>query len=103
MLFQYIYPFFRDLSFYSSWKKGVDFSIWSLVLYIFIYGYHNLSKGREILLKLSNNMNSKRYFSNLSDFIEVEEIENLFRFNPPFTVGRDTQVKVISIWLKNIP
>ena len=48
-------------------------------------------------------MNSKRYFSNLSDFIEVEEIENLFRFNPPFTVGRDTQVKVISIWLKNIP
>ena len=69
VLFQYIYPFFRDLSFYS--RKGIDFSIWSLVLYIFIYGYHNLPNGREILLKLANNINSKRYSSDLSDFIEA--------------------------------
>ena len=69
ILFQYIYPFFRDVYFYS--RKGIDFSIWSLVLYIFIYGYHNLPNGREILLKLANNINSKRYFSDLSDFIEA--------------------------------
>ena len=85
VLFQYIYPFFRDLSFYS--RKSIDFSIWSLVLYIFILGYHNLPKGRELLLKLSNNMNSKRYFSDLSDFIEEEEIKTLFRTEPPYYVG----------------
>ena len=84
VLFQYIYPFFRGLSFYS--RKAIDFSIWGLVLYIFIYGYHNIPNGREILLKLSNNMNSKRYFSDLSDFIEVDEIKNLFKIEPPFDI-----------------
>ena len=84
MLFQYIYPFFRDLSFYS--RKGIDFSIWSLVLYIFIYGYHNLPEGKKLLLKLSNNMNSKRYFSDLSDFIEEDEIKTLFKMEPPFDI-----------------
>ena len=43
-----------------------------------MYGYHNLQEGKEILLKLSNNMNSKRYFSDISDFIDASEIENLF-------------------------
>nr|QKQ12919.1 cytochrome b [Sparassis crispa] len=82
VLFQYIYPFFRNLSFYS--RKEIDFSIWSLVLYIFIFGYNHLPKGKELLLKLSNNKNSKRYFSDLSDFIDVEEIENLFTMDPPY-------------------
>ena len=82
VLFQYIYPFFRDLSFYN--RKGIDFSIWSLVLYIFINGYPNLPKGREILLKLSKNMNSKRYFSDLSYFIKVDELENLLKIEPSF-------------------
>ena len=81
-MFQYIYPFFRDLSFYN--RKGIDFSIWSLVLYIFINGYPNLPKGREILLKLSKNMNSKRYFSDLSYFIKVDELENLLKIEPSF-------------------
>ena len=84
VLFQYIYPFFNNLSFYS--RKGIDFSIWSLVLYIFIFGYHNLSNGRDILLKLSNNINSKRYFSDLSDFIEIDEIKTLFNLKPPFEI-----------------
>ena len=56
------------------------------MLYIFIYGYHNIPNGREILLKLSNNMNSKRYFSDLSDFIEEDEITNLFKIEPPFDI-----------------
>ena len=56
------------------------------MLYIFIYGYHNIPNGREILLKLSNNMNSKRYFSDLSDFIEEDEIKNLFKIEPPFDI-----------------
>jgi len=31
-------------------------------------------------------MNSKRYFSDLSDFIDVEEIENIFTMDPPFDI-----------------
>ena len=44
-----------------------------------MHAYHNLPEGRALLLKLSNSMNSKRYFSELSDFIEVDEIKNLFK------------------------
>ena len=84
VLFQYIFPFFKGLTFYS--RKGIDFAMWSLVLYIFIYGFHNLPEGRELLLKLSNNMNSKRYFSDLSDFIDADEIKTLFRLDPPFDI-----------------
>jgi len=29
-------------------------------------------------------MNSKRYFSDLSDVIDIEEIENIFTMDPPF-------------------
>ena len=31
-------------------------------------------------------MNSKRYFSDISDFIEVSEIENLFAIDPPYNI-----------------
>ena len=31
-------------------------------------------------------MNSKRYFSDLSDFIEEDEIKNLFKIEPPFDI-----------------
>ena len=51
-----------------------------------MYGYHNLQEGKEILLKLSNNMNSKRYFSDISDFIDASEIENLFAMEPPYNI-----------------
>ncbi len=84
VLFQYIYPFFKNLTFYS--RKLIDFSIWSLGLYLFIYGYTYLPQGKELLIKLSNNMNSKRYFSDLSDFLDITEIENLFALNPPFDI-----------------
>ncbi len=84
VLFQYIYPFFKNLTFYS--RKKIDFAIWGLGLYIFIYGYNYLPQGKEILLKLSKNMNTKRYFNNVSDFIEIKELENLFLINPPFDI-----------------
>jgi len=84
ILFQYIYPFFKDLSFYS--RKRIDFNIWSLGLFLMIYGYYNLPKGKELLLKLSNNMNSKRYFSNVIDFIDIKEIESLFDIDPPYNI-----------------
>ena len=84
VLFQYIYPFFRELSFYS--RKSIDFNIWSLGLYLIMYGYYTIPKGKELLLKLSNSMNSKRYFSDLTDFIDIKEIETLFDGTPPFDI-----------------
>ena len=84
ILFQYIYPYFIEASFYS--RKSIDFAIWSLVLYLFIFGYHNLPLGKEVLLKLSNNMNSNRYFSDLSDLIELDEINSLLKIEPPFDI-----------------
>lgn len=84
ILFQYIYPYLIEASFYS--RKSIDFAIWCLVLYLFILGYHNLSSGKEILLKLSNSMNSNRYFSDLTDLIELDEIKSLLKIEPPFDI-----------------
>jgi LAGLIDADG endonuclease/Cytochrome b/b6/petB len=84
ILFQYIYPFFKELPFYS--RKGIDFKIWSLGLFLIVFGYYCLPKGKQLLIKLSNNMNSKRYFSNICDVFDIEEIENLFKSNPPFDI-----------------
>ena len=39
-----------------------------------------------MLLKLSNNMNSKRYFSNIIEFLDIEEINTLFEMEPPFNI-----------------
>lgn len=84
VLFQYVLPFFQNLKFYS--RKKIDFMIWSVGLYLFIYGYTNLPKGKALLLKLSNNMNTRRYFSDLSDFVDVQEITELFEMTPPFDI-----------------
>jgi hypothetical protein len=51
-----------------------------------IYGYYTKPKGKELLLNLSNNMNSKRYFSNVIDFIDIKEIESIFDIDPPFNI-----------------
>jgi hypothetical protein len=51
-----------------------------------IYGYYTIPKGKQLLLKLSNNMNSKRYFSNITDLIDIKEIESLFEIEPPFNI-----------------
>lgn len=84
VLFQFIFPFFNNLTFLS--RKGVDFKIWSVGLFLIINGYSKIPKGKAILLKLSNNMNSKRYFSNIIDFIDIEEINALFEIEPPFNI-----------------
>lgn len=84
VLFQYIFPFFNKLNFLS--RKGIDFKIWGLGLFLIIHGYYNTPQGKTILLKLSNNMNSKRYFSNVIDFLELEEIQTLFDLKPVFDI-----------------
>nr|YP_010714082.1 LAGLIDADG homing endonuclease [Fuscoporia gilva]WDD39645.1 LAGLIDADG homing endonuclease [Fuscoporia gilva] len=84
VLFQYIFPFFNELTFLS--RKGVDFKIWSLGLFLIVHGYHQTPQGKTILLKLSNNMNSKRFFSNVTDFLDIEEIQSLFKTKPIFDI-----------------
>ena len=84
VLFQYIFPFFKDLPFLS--RKGVDFKIWSVGLFLIINGYTKIPNGKAIFLKLYNNLNSKRYFSNIIDFIDIEELNALFEIEPPFNI-----------------
>ena len=84
VLFQYILPFFKNLQFFS--RKGIDFSIWCLGLHILINGYNHLFKGKELLLKLSNNMNSKRYFSDISELLDIQDLKELFDTQPPFDI-----------------
>ena len=84
ILFQYIFPFFNKLTFLS--RKGIEFKIWSFGLFLIIHGYHQTQKGKAILLKLSNNMNLKRYFSNVIDFLDIEEIQSLFEIKPIFDI-----------------
>jgi hypothetical protein len=85
VLFQYIFPFFNDLTFLS--RKGVDFKIWGISLFLIIHGYSQLPEGRALLIKLSNNMNNKRYFSNILEIIDKEELFTLFKLNPPFNIN----------------
>jgi LAGLIDADG endonuclease len=84
VLFQYLWPFLKAIPFYS--RKKIDFLIWSIVLFIFILGYNTTKKGKEILLKLSNHMNSKRYFSNIIDILDEKDIFELFNINPPLDI-----------------
>jgi hypothetical protein len=84
VLFQYIFPFFKDLPFLS--RKGEDFKIWIVGLFLIIHGYTKIHNGKAILLKLANNMNSKRYFSTIIDLLEIEEINALFEIEPPFNI-----------------
>lgn len=53
---------------------------------LIIYGYHYTPQGKVILLKLSNNINSKRYFSNVIDFLNIEEIQAFFEIKPVFDI-----------------
>jgi len=84
VLFQYIFPFFKDLPFLS--RKGVDFKIWSVGLFLIIHGYSKIPTGKAILLKLANNMNSRRYFSNIIDILDTAEISALLEIEPPFNI-----------------
>ena len=84
VLFQYIFPFFQNLKFYS--RKKIDFIIWSTVLFLFMFGYNHTSKGKIVWLKLFNIMNSKRYFSNILDILDVIDLKDIFNIEPPFNI-----------------
>lgn len=71
VLFQYIYPFFKELPFLS--RKGVDFKLWSLGLLLIYGGYHNIDQGNLLLKKIYINMKgsaTNRYTSSPSPLLE---------------------------------
>jgi hypothetical protein len=48
-------------------------------------------------------LNSKRYFSNIIDFIDIEEINALFEIEPPFNIYSKKSHFILSnewAWLK---
>jgi hypothetical protein len=87
-LFQYIFPFFNELTFLT--RKGVDFKIWSLGLFLIVYGYHYLLEGKTLLDNLSNNINTKRYFVEQEEILSLplweREVQALLNNKPPFKI-----------------
>jgi hypothetical protein len=61
LLGRFIYPFFNSLVFFS--RKGIDFKMWSLILYLILCGYHVLAEGKALIVKLTQDINHKRYSS----------------------------------------
>ena len=49
-----IYPFFNSLVFFS--RKGKDFKMWSLILYLILCGYHVLAEGKALIVKLTHDI-----------------------------------------------
>lgn len=84
VLFQYIYPLFKDLKFLT--RKRIDFLFWSLGLHILILGYINITLGKSLFLKITTNMNNNRYFKDIDNIIDMKEVKNLFLIEPPFDI-----------------
>lgn len=84
ILFQYIFPFFNDLTFLS--RKGIDFKMWSLGLFLIIHGYHYIPEGNALIKNLSDSMNTNRYFSKDKEFLDIKKIQALFEIDPPFNI-----------------
>jgi NADH dehydrogenase/LAGLIDADG endonuclease/Type II intron maturase len=59
IIYKYIVPFFAKRKLLT--RKGYDFYIWLICIYIIFFGYSKLKEGKIVLLQLSKNMNNKRY------------------------------------------
>jgi len=61
-LYDYVIGFFLKNPFLS--RKGYDFKLWLIVLYLYKWGYAYLPEGRALILKISLHINDGRYSTN---------------------------------------
>lgn len=59
IIYQYIGPFFAKRQMLS--RKGFDFYIWLICIYLIIHGYSKTLDGKLLVIYLSKNMNNARY------------------------------------------
>jgi len=84
VLYYIIFPFFSNLEFKS--RKLVDFQLWCIGLLLHKYGYIYLPEGKNLMGKIINCMNKKRYTTNEIQpvYITQNEIDLVFQQEPPF-------------------
>lgn len=74
IIYKYIIPFFAKRRLLT--RKGYDFYIWLICVYIIIFGYSKIKEGKILLLQFSKNMNNKRY--SILDLSENKYIYSLY-------------------------
>jgi hypothetical protein len=62
VLYYIIFPFFANLEFKS--RKFIDFKLWCIGLFLHKYGYLYLPEGKNLIAKITNCINKKRYTNN---------------------------------------
>jgi hypothetical protein len=82
VLHNYLIPFFNEMEFLS--KKGLDFADFQIICIALYNGIHRIEGMKEIILKLSYNMNNYRLSTNKKsvEILSKEEIDKLININP---------------------
>ena len=82
VLHNYLIPFFSEMEFLS--KKGLDFADFKFICIAIYNGIHRIDGMKEIILKLSYNMNNYRLSTNIKpvEILSKEELDKLINFNP---------------------
>jgi hypothetical protein len=81
VLHNYLIPFLGDMEFLS--KKGLDFSDFKVICYAIYNGIHRIEEMKELILKLSYNMNNYRLSTNtkLIEILSNEDRDKLINTN----------------------
>jgi hypothetical protein len=85
VLYFIILPFFSSLSFIS--RKYIDFQLWTLGLLLHKYGYFYMDLGKNLLIKITKNINNNRYSTSSGSLripISQVEVNNVFVTPMPF-------------------
>ncbi len=82
VLHNYLIPFFNEMGFLS--KKGLDFVDFRIITNAIYNGAHRIDEIKELILKLSYNMNNSRLSTNKNpvDILSKEERDKLIYINP---------------------
>jgi hypothetical protein len=82
VLHNYLIPFFNEMGFLS--KKGLDFVDFRIITNAIYNGAHRIDEIKELILKLSYNMNNYRLSTNKNpvDILSKEERDKLIYINP---------------------
>ena len=74
-----ILPYFYNLEFET--RKRTDFLLWMIGVLLFKRGYFYMSFGRELLFKLTNNINTKRYSTQVNKpiLLTPKDVKEVFQ------------------------
>lgn len=84
VLYYIILPIYSNLKFKS--RKETDFKLWTIVLLLFKKGYYYSPLGKNLIMKIINNINKKRYTTSKNSLIESDFTDltllGIFKISP---------------------